>query len=224
MCWTRVQQHGTDRANHDRLAKEKVDAKAALQRLIDALDGQVNNVQLNRPKNWEQVQKKLDEQRTSLEKKFNQLDLDIDMMFMDEASSNYQVTTMSSEKATTQQSLKDMDREKVSFEVRVDAFGKESEAKAKEVAKITNEVRVAEQGVKKLNNQMEQVSQALAELEHSTDEISQCAVAQPDLEKRQSSYLHKATGGICYESSFLVGYLKVKSLSTLMCVETADRH
>ena len=40
-----------------------------------------------------------DEKRTSLEKKSNQLDLDIDVMFMDEASSSNQVTTVSSEKA-----------------------------------------------------------------------------------------------------------------------------
>ena len=64
--------------------------------------------------------KKLDEQRTSLEKKINQLDLDIDMMIMDVESSNNQVTIMSSEKAY--------------FDVQVDAFGKESEVKTKEVA------------------------------------------------------------------------------------------
>ena len=72
--------------------------------------------------NWEQVPKKLDEQRTSLEKKFNQLDLDIDMMIM------------SSEKATTQQPLKYVEREIIYFEVQVDAFGRESEVKTKEVA------------------------------------------------------------------------------------------
>ena len=61
--------------------------------------------------NWEQVQKKLDEQRTSLEKKFNQLDLDIDIMIMDVESSNNQITIMSSEKATTQQPLKYVERD-----------------------------------------------------------------------------------------------------------------
>ena len=90
--------------------------------------------------------KKLDEQRTSLEKKFNQLDLDIDMVVMDVESSNNQVTTRSSEKATTKQPLKDVEREKAYFEVQVDAFGRESEVKTKEVAKIINEVRVAVQG------------------------------------------------------------------------------
>ena len=69
-------------ANHDRLAQEKIDAKAVLQRLIDAL-AQVSNAQLNRPKNWEQGQKKFDEKRTPLEKKFNQLHPDIELMFKD---------------------------------------------------------------------------------------------------------------------------------------------
>ena len=71
--------------------------------------------------------KKRDEQRTSLEKKFNQLDLDSDMMIMDVELSNNQVTTWSSEKATTKQSLKDVEREKAHFEVQVDAFGRGSQ-------------------------------------------------------------------------------------------------
>ena len=54
----------TDRAKHDRLAKEKIDAKADMQRQINALDAQVSDLQLNRPKNWDQSQKK----RTLLEK------------------------------------------------------------------------------------------------------------------------------------------------------------
>ena len=55
----------TDRAKHDRLAKEKVNAKADLQRKINALDAQFNDLQSNRRKNWEQSQKK----RTLLENK-----------------------------------------------------------------------------------------------------------------------------------------------------------
>ena len=38
-----------------------------------------------------------------LEEKFNQLELDTDMMYMDEALSNNQIATKSSEKVTTQQ-------------------------------------------------------------------------------------------------------------------------
>ena len=60
----------TDRAKHNRSAKEKVDTKADLQRQINALNAQVSDLQLNRPKNGEQSQKK----RTTLEKEFNQLD------------------------------------------------------------------------------------------------------------------------------------------------------
>ena len=56
----------TDRAKHNRLTKEKVNAKADLQRQINALDAQISDLQLNRPKNWEQSQKK----RTLLLKKF----------------------------------------------------------------------------------------------------------------------------------------------------------
>ena len=126
----------------------------------------------------------MDEQRTSL---------DGDMMFMDETSSNNQVATKSSEKATTQQSLKLCGKGEDFLEIQVDALGKESEEKAKEVAKATNEMRVAEQGVKKLNDQMEQVqdvkakhSQVLAELEDSTDEISQLDVAQQEQLPKQS--------------------------------------
>ena len=48
------------------LIKEKVDVKANLQRPINALDAQFNDLQLNRRKNWEQSEKK----RTLLEKKF----------------------------------------------------------------------------------------------------------------------------------------------------------
>ena len=60
----------TDRAKHDRLAKEENNAKADLQRQINAPNAQISDLQLNRPKNWEQSQKK----RTLLEKKVNQLD------------------------------------------------------------------------------------------------------------------------------------------------------
>ena len=60
----------TDRAKHNRLAEEKVDTLADPQRQINALNTQVNDLQLTRPKNWERSQKK----RTLLEKKFNQLD------------------------------------------------------------------------------------------------------------------------------------------------------
>ena len=56
----------TDRAKYDRLAEEKVDVKADLQRQINALNAQFNDLESNRRKNWEQYQKK----RTLLEKKF----------------------------------------------------------------------------------------------------------------------------------------------------------
>merc|ERR1719323_1747953 len=196
----------TNRVKRERAVKEKVDAKAALQRQIDALDAQASDLQLNRPKNWERAQKKLDEKRSSLEKQFNQLDLDIDMMAMDGATSTSEVATRSSEKATAQQHLTDVQREKAALEVQLAALGKESEGKAKEITKITNEFRVAEKGVEKLKaqkqsyehtledktsglaslqDQVQKVQdekakflQAMAELEHSTDEISQRALAQ----------------------------------------------
>ena len=82
---------------------------------------------------------KLDKQQTSLEGKFNQLELDTDMMYMDEALPNIQIETRLSEKATTQQSLNDVEREKAYLEVQVHVFGQKSEAKAKEVAKILND-------------------------------------------------------------------------------------
>ena len=102
-------------------------------------------------------------------------------------------------------------------------------------------MREAEQGVNEPNDQMEQVQdekaklrQVLAELEHSTDEISQRAVAQQELVK--NSHEEADTNVVskqlpiqsCWwyviQSSRWVGYLKVKSLSTLMCMKTADRH
>ena len=48
-----IQNMKTDRAKYNRLAKEKVDAKADLQRQINVLDAQISDLQLNRPKNWE---------------------------------------------------------------------------------------------------------------------------------------------------------------------------
>ena len=76
-----------------------------------------------------------------LEEKFNQLELDVDMMYMDESASNHQIATKSSEKATKQQFLKDVEREKAYLEIQVDVYGKKPEVKAKEVAKIINEMK-----------------------------------------------------------------------------------
>jgi len=205
------QQIKADRVKHNKVMKDKGDAKVALQHQIDALDAKANDLQINRPKNWQRAQMKLDEKRTSLEKQFNQLDYDIDMMDMDGVTSTKQVTARSSEKATAQQHLKEVEREKAALEIQVVALGKESEGKAKDIAKITNELRAAEQGIEKLKgqkqtyeltledkgsglaalkDQMQKVQdekakylQAMAELEHSTDELSQRALAQQELEK-----------------------------------------
>ena len=148
--------------------------------------------------------------------------MDDDMMIMNEVSSNKQVATWSLEKATTQQSLKDVEREKVSSRSRWMCLATSQKGRQRKSRRSPTRYEWQSREWEELNDGAG--ARREGQVLRSWQSWSTALMTSVSVPLRQSSYLYKAPGGICYESSYLVGYLKVKSLSTLMCMKTADRH